>query len=245
VRGLCTILVAWAAIVVMAVGGCDGATEGPTGTLQFALGGPVADVTGLYYEIDCGGALYTQYVDLEAQGLPPHIDPDLAGSSFGDYFLTVPEGPCEVTVTPMLAPEVPSELCGPVSESVNITAGLTTEVLLVISCASNDGGGLDVVTVLNEAPTITELVVDPGLSVPPCITVHVDVLVMDPEGDPLSFTYSVLGPPGPYSLTPNGASVAFYSGVEGTWTILVEVSDGYGTTEASVNIAVTGSGICE
>ena len=65
-RSLCPILVALAMSLSVVTGGCDGASEGPTGTLQLALGGPVADVTGLDYEVDCGGALYTLYVDLEA-----------------------------------------------------------------------------------------------------------------------------------------------------------------------------------
>ncbi len=247
-RSLTPTLVALAVSTSVAVGGCDGAASSPdgaTGTLKLALGGPVADVTGLDYEVDCGGVLYTAYVDLEAEELPAHVDPDLAGSSFGDYFLTVPEGPCEVTVTPMQAPGVASELCQPTSTGVTITAGQTTEVLLVINCEASATGGLDVVTVVNQAPVITEIQVSPALSVAPCTPVSFTVKAHDLDGDPLTYDFLVSGPGETYDAVTEGVTLVFTAGEMGDWEITARVNDGHTTTKSTVTLYIEDSASCE
>lgn len=229
-------------------GGCDEVTSPSpgdrVGTLRLALGGPVADVAGLYYVVDCDGVVYTQYVPLEAEGLPDHIDPTWANASFGDLFLTVPEGTCDVTVTPMQSPGVPSVLCQPTSATVTVVAGATTEEVLVIQCDSPDPGGIDIVTVVNEAPVVTELQVHPALSVPGCTPVTVTVVAADPESAPLSYDFVVSGPSDTYGAEPSGAQFRLTAGEKGNWRITARVSDGFVTTDAIVNIVIEDTAVC-
>ena len=214
-------------------------------TLRLALGGgPVADVTGFLATLACGEVLQGAWVPLLDSGLPPHIDPDLAGASFGDWFVTAAPGTCTVSVSPMTSPGVPSAECLPTGTEVTLVAGLTTEVTLVVQCPGTPQTALDLVTVVNEAPIITGLLLHPSDVVAPCTPVTLTVLADDADGDALGTTFDVSGPALAPKVSSKGNVVTVIAGVEGVWTIKSTVSDGYLAATAQAQFTVEGSADC-
>ncbi len=90
----------------------------------------------------------------------------------------------------------------------------------------------------NQPPTITDLSANPA-TITIAQTSIITVTALDPDGDPLSYSWSQNSPGG--MLTGSGASVTYWpaSCCLGTWTITVTVSDGNGgSTQSSVNVTV-------
>ena len=214
-------------------------------TLRLALGGgPVADVTGFLASLTCGDVLQGAWVPLLDSGLPPHIDPDLAGASFGDWFVTAAPGPCTVSVLPMISEGVPSAECQPAELEVTLVAGVTTEVTLVVQCPGTPQTALDLVTVVNEAPVITDLLLHPSDVVAPCTPVTLTVVAQDPDGDALTTTFAVAGPAPDAKGIAEGNVFRVTVGTEGVWTIEATVSDGYLSASAQAQFTVESSADC-
>ena len=214
-------------------------------TLRLALGGgPVADVTGFLATLACGEVLQGAWVPLLDSGLPPHIDPDLAGASFGDWFVIATPGACTVSVSPMTSPGVPSAECLPAGADVILVAGVTTEITLVVQCPGTPQTGLDLVTVVNEAPVITDLLLHPADVVAPCTPVTLTVVAEDADGDPLETTFAVSGPAADAKVSIKANVVSVITGTAGVWTIESTVSDGYLSAVALAQFTVEKSADC-
>jgi hypothetical protein len=90
---------------------------------------------------------------------------------------------------------------------------------------------------LNQPPVISSITAEPQ-SVPPGGSSTITVVASDPDGDPLSYSWSASGG----SISGSGAQVTWTApGVAGTYTVTATVSDGKGGSDsASVSISVAG-----
>jgi hypothetical protein len=213
-------------------------------TLRLAIGGPVADVAGVHVTLTCGDVIQGNYVPLLDAGLPPHLDPDLAGASFADWFLTTAPGPCTVSVTPMSAPGTPSVECLPTSADVLLVAGQTTEITLVIQCPTPPPAGFDLVTVINDGPEITGMLLHPAETVAPCTPVTITVEAHDPDDDALNITFEVSGSSETFSSLADPTSITVTAGDAGLWTVKATASDGFLEVTATAQFTVEDTADC-
>lgn len=116
---------------------------------------------------------------------------------FADHFQVLHAGCYDVVAVPLKADQQPSENCLQASASgLNVLEGATTETMLIVQCQTPDPGGLDVVTVVNHEPQITNIVfktpgedgelVD-GSKFACGFENHVCVIAHDPDKDPMKF----------------------------------------------------------
>lgn len=218
-------------------GAPTGVDKAPKSGLHMVVSGLASDVAGVLYEVTCaGGFTATQYVPLETEGLPAHVDQTLAGSPFADLFLIVPPGACTVNATAMLDPNTPAPDCTPVKQDVVVVAGKTTEIVLVIECKAKPTGALDLVTVITDSPSITNVTYSSSKFIVKCEPVSITV---DAEGGngPLTYTFTVTGPDGAvYEFTSKGPVLTFWAETPGEYTVTVTVSDG--TNESTMTFPI-------
>lgn len=231
-------------------GDLDPGSRGSSGlaTLRLALDG-AAGVSAVLYDVRCAwGTEMEAIVSLEEEGLPHRLDAKQAGKAFADLYVVAPAGVCEVTAQALDEDLVPVIGCAPATTTADVVEGETTEVTLVIPCASSEAGALDVVTTIDVLPVIDELVVAPSTKVPPGEPVFITVIAHD-EDDPiedLETTFEVI-PPSPdavYELTVDtagdekAAQATLVVSTQGEYDIVVEVSDGWGVTTEIVALSV-------
>ena len=219
--------------VALVLSGCQEDEPGvpplpPQGALQITASGLAESVAGVLYEVECAdGTTVSQYVPVEEEGLPDHIDATLAGQPFSDLFIMLPPGTCTVTATAMLAEGKPAEGCEPATEEVVIKPDQTTEVVLVIVCKPKPTGGLDVVAVITDGPSIVDVIYEPSKFVLKCqeLTVTVDA---DGGIGPLTYEFEVVGSPAGaiYTVSSVGPVLTFSAETTGEYTIQVTVDDG-------------------
>ena len=222
----------------------DLAPPGPeaTGLLRLAVTSGTG-VAAVRFTVVCEGADAEHLVvDVEEEGLPPDIDGDLAGRVFADLFVVTEEGTtCLVSAQALDANGAPLEYCPISSASVEIRAGETTEVLLVIVCRETPSGSGDVAVVVDTAPTINQVVVAPGLSIQVGDTVQITIDAVDRDGDELTYDFTVT-PPQPdsvFELSSDGATATVRASTVGDYDVEATVSDGWATTSAAVTVTVT------
>lgn len=168
----------------------------------------VDDVGGFTYtvtEVDCdsgapvpGGVSDSATIGRDALYLPNGIpafegkpfDPE-SEHIFGDHYFLLPVGCYDVTSQPLKAASAePSDSCYAAhARRVEVVDGLTTEITLISECLGPGRGGLDVVTTLNHPPTLEDLTFEPSKFVSTCNGVEVCATAVDPDGDPLEFTW--------------------------------------------------------
>lgn len=203
------------ALSLAALGGLAGCTEEGGGAgEQFRQGLVVrsdtqytADLGGFQYtvtQVDCnngatvdGGYSETAMVGRDAlylpNGIPAFEGKPLDADSehiFGDHYFLLPVGCFDVVAQPLDPDGAPLASCYAAhAEKVEVVDGLTTEILLLSQCLGPGRGGLDVVTTLNHPPVIEDLVFEPSKFVSTCNGIEVCVTAVDPDNDPLEFTW--------------------------------------------------------
>jgi hypothetical protein len=231
------------AATALASTGCgrlkDGTPE-DTGKLSAALSGAgiASDITGLHYYVlpasePCGGAaIEDKVVPLADQNLPARLGPPGTGDlhKFGDGLFTLPEGRYHVCVTPLGTDGNPSARCHEASGFATVVAQATTEIVLVSMCDGSPDGALDTAVALNEPPMITNIGIDPGKFLYMCQQATVSITANDPEGDVLTYDWSVISGPTGAQLTPNGATATFSANAVGDYEVKVVVTDVFGAT---------------
>ena len=241
-RGTLRGLIAVATMVVIGAG-CPGGGNGnsdPEGNMQlYAAGATAADVNGVLYEITCdSGFTATEYVSMDPSGLPPHIDPTLAGSPFADLFLTMPPGTCEVTATAMIDSTTPAEGCTPATTTVVVNENETTEAVMIIVCDPPPTGALDLIAVVTDGPGVVDISYDPSKFIVKCKEVAVTVTT---SGEDVTVTYVVsVTPPGggTYVLTPTATGFTFYGEVPGMYEVQITVTNAAGTSTFTIPIHI-------
>ena len=147
---------------------------------------------------------------------------------------------CAVSAQALDAAGAAIEGCSTAFGMVEITAGETTEVLLGIICREPDSGSSDVIVVVDQAPSIDQLVVSPGQVAMIGEPVQIAVDAADPDGDELSYTFTATPPEvdSVYELTFDDARAVFRASTIGDYLVTVVVSDGWATTRAELTITV-------
>ncbi len=229
---LTTVGLALCAALAFAACGPSGSGSPDGGSLHVTTLGMSSDVSGVLYTITCDdGTSLSEYVPLETEGLPSHVDPTLAGLPFADWFQVLPETTCVVTATAMEDESTPAEGCSVASQEVTIVAEQTTELVLEILCGGEPTGALDVTVVIVDGLSIVGGVFNPSKYILQCeeVTFSVDV-----EGGDGNYTYDwqvIDSPDGAiYSSSSSGNVFTFMSEVPGEYTVQVTVTDGNGET---------------
>lgn len=225
----------------LALAGCSGReamqTEAELGELHAAvsLDDVESDVTAMRFDIvplgdDCDAApVASQVVSLAAAPLPDLLaTPGVHAYANGLFVLDV--GSYRVCATP-LAGVAPSEMCSPVDANVDIEAQTTAEVALFAQCLSPEQGAVDVVVSLNQAPSITEVTLTPSKYISECESVTAVASATDPNDDTLTYAWSIADGPAGATLQATTSS-AIFSGLEGDYTLALEVDDGHGGTKS-------------
>lgn len=167
---------------------------------------------------------------------------------FADSFFTVIVGLYCVTVSPMKDENTPAPECKVVEkEKVEVVEGKTTEIVLVSQCAGPKIGAIDVVSVLNDPPSILSLVFDPSKWIKTCSDLTLEAEAQDPNDDPLTYKWTIVSGPSGATLTPdNAATVVFRACAPGDYTLKLEVCDNQGAcTSLEFPVHVSGDNCCQ
>ena len=166
-----------------------------------------SDVTGIRFEfqqVDCedGTAIGDPIVvvkELEPYTVPGGIseleDEPLDADSehlFADAFESLEAGCYDVTATPVQEDGTASEMCASATkEGVEVTAGQTTEVILINQCSSEDSGAIDAISVINHEPEIDDVYFEESKFTTCEEEIVICAEVTDPDGDPLEFVWEL------------------------------------------------------
>lgn len=236
----------FAAAGLLATGCADGSIDGaeapPIGSLHAALAftGGVHDVASMRYRVipddeDCldpaAEPLDEANVALEEEALPGWLDPAAgANHAFADALFVLQPGAYKVCAAPLNADGEPSAECAPAEGIFAVIAEQTTEGVIYSQCAGDPSGGLDVVAALNDPPHIDDLDIGASKFITTCEAATITVTARDPNGDPLSYAFSIAG--GPAGAAPSLDSeenvAMFASDMEGSYQVTVVVTDGVG-----------------
>jgi mono/diheme cytochrome c family protein len=215
----------------------DAEADASSITAALELGALAHDVTGVRFDVvaadaTCDGeALATETRQLESEPLPA----SLAGQAgafrpFADALFVLDPGSYRVCATP-LAGDAPSTRCAPAEMEVEVASGQTNEVVLISQCSAPGSGGLDVVVALNDPPRITAVTLDPSKFVSVCESLAISAQAEDPNGDAISYAWTLTSGPEGGVLVADGASAVF-SGPAGDYAISVSASDVHGNTSS-------------
>jgi hypothetical protein len=220
-------------MVVLVALGCDGSVpQDRLGSITAAIQMPQTqhDVDAVRFDVVAGDgtcdspALASKTLSLESETLPASVGgPGSGAHPFADALFVLPAGGYLVCATPLHG-DGTSKDCAQASAHAEVVAGQTNEVLLVSQCAGQPNGGLDVVAGLNDAPVITGLAITPSKFITTCESAALAVVATDPNGDSLTYAWTVLAGPAGASLTTAGASATF-SGTAGDYQLGVTVTD--------------------
>jgi hypothetical protein len=232
----------WISVVLLSSLGCtdpaDSGSSLPVGNLSAALNVSAAhDVTSVRFDILPGAgschdpALTSRTVVIEDEPLPASTAGTGAGMhQFVDGLFVLPPGLYLVCATPLAASD-PSADCQRAQATVAVVAWQTSETLLVSQCKGKPNGGLDLVVALNDPPHISGLEISPSKFITTCQQAALAVTAADPDGDAITYSWSVLAGPSGSSLRSSGATAAF-SGPAGDYVVSVWAMDSHGASTA-------------
>jgi hypothetical protein len=220
---------ALAAMALAVIGGCRKGPNGQdeVGHVQARLVSESAgdDVVAVRVDVtQGGGTVESQTVRLRPNQPVPEAGFTLPG---GDAFFTLRPGLYGVVATPLRADGSPSKVCTKGTASALVKAQVTTEIVVAMLCGEPGRGGLDVVVVLKHQPIITKIALDPGKFIDTCQPLKIQATAVDPDGDPLSWSWTISGaPPGALATLSGGGSRAdFHTRTPGDYEISVEARD--------------------
>lgn len=205
----------------------------PHGILRAAieLGASAQDVTAVRFDLvpaDSGcdaPALATQTAPLEAELAPATVSGAQGEEHrFASGLFTVAPGVYRACATPLRAESTASELCAAASEEVSVAAEQASQLTLVSQCQGDPTGGVEVAVTLNNPPQITAVAVTESTYITVCESARLAVTAADPDGDALSYDWSIVSGPGGGTVIPSQASATF-SGSAGDYVVRVTVTD--------------------
>ncbi len=224
--------------------GCATATDLDAGdrvgsiTAAVEIGALAQDVTGVRFDVldaasACDGTvLATETRALESEPLPASLaGEDGANRPFADALFVLAPGQYRICATPLAAETRPSNRCAQAQMTVRVSEGQTSEVVLVSQCDGTGSGGLDVVVALNDPPQITAVTLDPSKFVTICESLAISVDAEDPNGDAITYGWTLLAGPDGAGLNANGAAATF-SGPAGDYLVDVSAADTRGNSSS-------------
>jgi Bacterial Ig domain len=197
----------------------------PLGQVALAALGSAHDVAHVAFRLveptgDCvnGPLVASDTVALGTTALDDH--------RFGAALFVVGTGGYLACADLLQADLSPSAECAPASATVLVNEGQTSTVSLVSACTTSTGG-VDVSLALNEAPVIDDVQVSPSKFIEHCETATLAVNATDPEGDALSYSWSVTQQPVGATpvLAPAADTATFGADLAGDYEVTVTVSD--------------------
>ena len=174
--------------------------ENRVGSLRAAItSASPHDVAAVRYKVvdayaSCADAAVAETVSaLETEPLTSTIGPPGQGAAhrFADALFVLASGSYRVCAFPLTADGSPSADCGVAEQVASVSSGATNEIVLVSQCGGDATGGLDAVTVLNDPPTITEVAIAPSKFVGTCEDTVLTASASDPDGDDVSYSWSL------------------------------------------------------
>lgn len=185
------------------------------------------DVTAVRLDVlaasdDCGDTPIVSEVVTVADETGAHQS---AGNLFvlgvGDY---------RVCATP-LAGQAASELCEATEGQVEVLHEVTAELQLVVQCVNPDQGGIEAVVSLNDAPSIVGIELAPSGVFSVCEAMTAVASATDPNGDHITYTWSVTSGPSGYTLQAAEATATF-SAPSGEYEVMLQLDDGHGGNDS-------------
>jgi hypothetical protein len=242
--------------LLVAVGSCGGiksppdqdpapGAEGPVGQISAGLhlGQSRHDVRSVRFDIvpaagNCDARpLASVTRGFEPGALPGAMSPAGAGEhGFADGLFVLPVGEYRACATPLKADAAPSMECTRADTVITVTLGRIVAVILVSQCRGAGSGGVDVVTALNDPPTITALAITPSKFITTCQSATVTAMATDPDRDALTYEWAIASGTGG-TLASAGNSATFSSMTAGDFTISLTVSDVH-AAKASITFPV-------
>lgn len=220
-------------------------SDPPTGSVALAAVGAAHDVVAMRFRIvEPGGTNpcstnavvgEERVIGLESETLGESLGGG-DGHRFSDALYILAPGDYVACAEPLSSlTGSPSLICDEVDKLVTVVAEQTVEHVLISQCDDGNSGGLDVVVALNEAPVIEDISVVPSKFVKLCESSLINVTASDPEGDPLTYDWTVtMQPAGADALTAAGSSATFAPDVVGEYEITLTVSDPHGRSDTVV-----------
>lgn len=195
------------------------------------LGQSRHDVRGVRFDIvDAGASCDTRSLAsitraFEPAGLPSGMSPAGSGEhGFADGLFVLPAGQYKACATPLGADAAPSMACGRAEATITVVIGRIVAVILVSQCRGPVSGGVDVVTALNDPPTITSLAITPSKFIDTCRSATITAAASDPDRDALTYEWTV-DPATGGMLAAAGATATFTPLTPGDYNITLTVSD--------------------
>lgn len=242
--------------LLVAVGSCGGiksppdhdpapGAEGPVGQISAGLhlGQSRHDVRSVRFDIvpaagNCDARpLASVTRGFEPGALPGAMSPAGAGEhGFADGLFILPVGEYRACATPLKADAAPSMECTRADTVITVTLGRIVAVILVSQCRGPASGGVDVVTALNDPPTITALAITPSKFINTCQSATVTAMATDPDHDALTYEWAIASGTGG-TLASAGNSATFSSMTAGDFTVSLTVSDVH-AAKASITFPV-------
>jgi hypothetical protein len=241
-------LLAFASILAIAAG-CGGGRGDAVGRLRASLNATAAPADVSAVLVAVVGA--TQSCDAPpiasvtlALAASAAADGGVAGRSVETVFLLSP-GSYRVCATPMDANGQPSGVCARAEAAVDVMAGMTSEVSVVSQCATTPNGGIDTTITFNEPPQITGLTLPPPGAVVACQPISLTATARDPNGDAISFAWTIAGGPAGARIDGTGAAVQLVVAQPGEYQVRVTVTDPFEATAALVFPIDVAGGTCD
>jgi len=202
--------------------------EASTNSLIVSLGSAsTGDVTGVRFDVvgadqDCASTPISSEI-AEIQAPAPGSSQTHA---FASSLLLLAPGTYRVCATP-LAGDVPSLDCAPVDALTTVLPEQTTELSLISQCKGDPTGAQGTIVTLNHPPAIQQLTIDPSDYFTVCETLHLHAAAADPEGDALTYTWTLTSGPSGAHLRGTDTE-ATLSGPEGDYMVELTVDDTHG-----------------
>lgn len=207
--------------------------DGPTGQLRMAIAGDdtAHDVVFIAFKVvhedescdDDGLASVLERESLSTGG---------GSHRFSDHLFVLAPGRYRACATPLTDNFTPSRECERAEGVVTVSAGTTTEIMLVSQCHGTPNGAGDVIVTLNDPPRIDDLLIDRSKFIQACERVVITAEAHDPNGDTLTTTWAIVSHPpgGAGRISGSGAFITFTPDAIGDYTLMVTVSDPLGGT---------------
>lgn len=119
----------------------------------------------------------------------------------------------------------------------------TSEVFGMLSCDSDQNGGLDIVVVINVAPVIVDLSYTPSKFGSTCAPILLSATAEDADGGIITYGWEVIDAPAAasYALQSDANTAAFTSATLGDYTLRVTATDDQGaSTQLDFPIHIVG-----